>query len=70
MVGGDEILKHGKCPNLRQANFIADLKFRGVYLVPDNWFVVKDTPEILQIVKRNGAKSVRTWSKKENHWIN
>lgn len=58
----------GKNPTLRQKKLIADLKFRGISLNPDNWLVRKETPEELHIMKREGIKAVRVWNKKEKCW--
>jgi hypothetical protein len=62
-------MKHGKVPTARQARFIAGLKFRAKYLNPNSWLVVKDTPEIIQLFKKFSIGVVRTWSKKENCWL-
>jgi hypothetical protein len=61
-------MKHGKTPSLNQRLFISTLRLRGVNLNSDNWLVVKDNPEELHIVKKEGYKGVRIWSKKENCW--
>lgn len=46
-------MKNGKRPTLAQKKL---LKLRG--LVPENWLIVKDTPEAMEIVSRVELKKV------------
>ena len=45
-------MKHGKNPTLRQKKLLAKCR-----LNPDNWLVVKDTPEIFEVVHRLSGKA-------------
>ncbi|MDF2889757.1 MAG: hypothetical protein K0R80_124 [Clostridia bacterium] len=44
-------MKHGKRPRVKQKIFIESHK-----LDPDNWLVVKDTPDIMEIVNRKSSR--------------
>lgn len=46
-------MKNGKRPTLAQKKL---LKLKG--LVPENWLIVKDTPELMEIVSRVELKKV------------
>lgn len=48
-------MKNGKNPTLAQKKL---LKSKG--LIPDNWLIVKDTPEFMEIVSRMELKKIRT----------
>lgn len=61
-------MKQGKNPTLKQKLFISELQFKSIHLNPFNWLVIKDTSEELHLVKREGNKGVRIWSKKEKCW--
>lgn len=50
-------LKHGKRPTKNQKIRIGEHKLNG-----DNWLVVKDTPELFEIVNRSSGK-IRTFKK-------
>jgi len=52
-------MKNGKCPTLAQKKL---LKSRG--LLPENWLIVKDTPEFLEIVSRMELKKILTRKRK------
>lgn len=46
-------MKNGKKPTMKQKQLIS-----GCGLVPDNWLVVKDKPDVLEIVSRVALKKV------------
>ncbi len=46
-------MKNGKRPTLAQKKI---LKSKG--LVPENWLIVKDTPEFMEIVSRMELKKI------------
>lgn len=48
-------MKNGKKPTLAQKKL---LRTKG--LVPENWLIVKDTPEFMEIVSRMELKKIRT----------
>ncbi len=48
-------MKNGKKPTLAQKKL---LKANG--MVPENWLIVKDTPEFMEIVSRMELKKIRT----------
>ncbi|MEY8355233.1 hypothetical protein AALB39_18015 [Lachnospiraceae bacterium 54-53] len=52
-------MKNGKRPTLAQKKL---LKSKG--LVPENWLIVKDTPEVLEIVSRLELKKILTRKRK------
>ena len=57
-------MKHGKKPTKKQYIFI---KSRG--LIPENWLVVKDTPEQMVLVHRHSDKTTRIIQKdREERW--
>ena len=47
-------MKNGKKPTVAQCKFIQKMG-----LNPENWFVVKDTPEQMVLVFRYGNKTTR-----------
>ncbi len=47
-------MKHGKRPTRQQFNFI---KKKG--LIAENWLVVKDTPDRMELVHRHSDKTKR-----------
>ena len=49
-------MKHGKNPSVRQKKF---LKSKG--LNPDNWLVVKNLPDRLEVVHRASMKPRTVW---------
>ena len=53
-------IKNGKRPTKKQAIFI---KAHG--LIPENWLVVKDTPEIMLLVHRHSDRTTRTIHKEK-----
>ena len=57
-------MKHGKKPTVNQCKFI---KSHG--LVPENWLVVKDTPDIMLIVHRHRENNMKTIHKEKRSWI-
>ncbi len=46
-------MKNGKKPTLKQKQLIS-----GCGLVPDNWLVVKDQPDTLEVISRASLKKV------------
>lgn len=50
-------MKHGKKPTLKQKKELTKHK-----LNPENWLVVKDTPEQLKVINRNSGKT-RTFNR-------
>ena len=48
-------IKHGKRPSVAQKKFLASLK-----LNPEDWLIVKDTPEIMELVHRNPDRTTKT----------
>ena len=46
-------MKNGKRPTLKQK-----LLMRSYGLQPDNWFIVKNTPEYLEVVSRMSLKKI------------
>lgn len=48
-------MKHGKKPTVKQAIYI---KEHG--LNPENWFVVKDTPDLMLLVHRHFDNRTKT----------
>jgi hypothetical protein len=55
-------MKHGKKPNVRQSIFLRDNGWN-----PNEWLVVKDTTEEMQIISRKGNRdevrihSIKKW---------
>ena len=47
-------MKHGKTPNLAQKKF---LKARG--LAPEEWYIIKDTPELMEAVSKKELNRCR-----------
>ena len=47
-------MKHGKKPTREQKMFLAKLK-----LNPADWLIVKDTPELMQIVHRYSERTTK-----------
>ena len=45
-------MKHGKNPTLAQKKFIAAKRLK-----PENWLIVKDTPEEMVLVSKENAKN-------------
>ena len=45
-------MKHGKCPTRRQKELLQARR-----LDPDNWYVIKDTPQKLEVLHRHSLKS-------------
>lgn len=52
-------MKNGKKPTLNQKK---EMRFHG--LAPDNWLVVKDTTEFLEVVSRMEIKRIGTGKKR------
>lgn len=48
-------MKHGRKPTVNQCKFI---KAHG--LIPENWLVVKDTPEEMVLVHRHSDRTTKT----------
>ncbi len=56
-------MKHGKKPTRSQRQFIQSKR-----LNPENWLVVKDTPERMELVHRHFDTKTRTIKKGETHY--
>jgi hypothetical protein len=50
-------MKHGKVPTVAQSNLIANYRYKGKLLNPDNWLVVKNLPDKL-VIKHRVSPSV------------
>lgn len=48
-------MKNGKAPTRQKKSF---MKSKG--LVPENWLVVKDLPEKMEVVSRNELKKINS----------
>ena len=48
-------MKHGRKPTVKQCNMI-----RAAGLNVENWLVVKDTPELMDLVHRHSDRTRRT----------
>jgi hypothetical protein len=58
------VIKHGKKPTYNQRKLLTKWKLKA-----EDWLVVKDTPEFMQLVHRFSDKTTRTIPKqtKENY---
>lgn len=56
-------MKHGKKPTVAQRKLIASMGLNA-----ENWLIVKDTPEAMQIVHRQSDSTVRTIPKESKRW--
>ena len=55
-------MKHGKRPTVKQKKFLSAHR-----LNPDNWLIVKDTPEEMHIVYRFTGSGLRIIRKDHEH---
>ena len=55
-------MKHGKSPSLRQKKFLTERR-----LNPNNWLIVKDTPEEMHIVYRFTESGLRIIRKEQKY---
>ena len=55
-------MKHGKRPTVRQKKMLAEHR-----LNPDNWLIVKDTPEAMHIVYRFTESGLRIIRKEQKY---
>lgn len=53
-------MKHGKRPTVAQCKLM-----QAFHLNPQNWLVVKDTPETMTIVFRHSDKEIRELPKRK-----
>ena len=56
-------MKNGKRPTKKQAIFI---KMHGLNW--ENWLVVKDTPDRMELLHRHSDKTIRVITKENERW--
>lgn len=56
-------MKNGKKPTKKQAIFI---KMHGLNW--ENWLVVKDTPDRMELLHRHSDKTIRVITKENERW--